>query len=308
MAQDQTKRRLGRGLAALLGDDLPEDASVAEVAEVGEVVTVDSAKPYRLLPIEFLVANPNNPRKDFDDEEIQDLSNSVREKGVLQPIVVRPAREREGHFEIVAGERRWRAAQKASLHEVPVIIRDFSDGEALEIAIVENVQRADLNPLEEADGYSELIERFSYTQEQLSKVIGKSRSHIANTLRLTNLPDTVLEHLRSGDLTAGHARALLSSGVPAEELAKRIIGEGLSVRDAERLAKEVTGKPKSKKAEPAQPVKPDADTLALEKSLSEAIGFKVTISHKGENGGALSIAYKTLEQLDDICRRLSNTG
>ena len=305
MAQEQTKRRLGRGLAALLGDDLPEEAPVAEVVEVA---AVDSTKPYRLLPIEFLIANPNNPRKDFDDDDIQDLSNSVREKGVLQPIVVRPARDNEGHFEIVAGERRWRAAQKASLHEVPVIIRDFSDGEALEIAIVENVQRADLNPLEEADGYSELIERFSYTQEQLSKVIGKSRSHIANTLRLTNLPEKVLEHLRSGDLTAGHARALLSSGVPAEELAKRIIGEGLSVRDAERLAKEATGKPKSKKSESAQPAKPDADTLALEKSLSEAIGFKVTISHKGENGGALSIAYKTLEQLDDICRRLSNSG
>ncbi len=297
MAQAQTKKRLGRGLAALIGDDVIEEA-----------VVPDTSKPYRQLPVEYLTPNPNNPRKDFDTEDIQDLANSIREKGVLQPIVVRPVDGASDRFEIVAGERRWRAAQKASLHDVPVIVRDFSDGEALEIAIVENVQRADLNPLEEADGYSQLIAKFSYTQEQLSKVIGKSRSHIANTLRLSNLPPKVLDHLRSGALTAGHARALLSSGVPAEELASRIIGEGLSVRDTERLAKDAAQNGSAKKKGKAKPASRDADIMALEKSLTDALGLRVSVSHKGNAGGELKIMYKTLEQLDEVCRRLSNTN
>ena len=297
MAQAQTKKRLGRGLAALIGDDAIEEA-----------VVPDTSKSYRQLPVEYLTPNPDNPRKALDTEDIQDLANSIREKGVLQPIVVRPADGASDRFEIVAGERRWRAAQKASLHAVPVIVKDFSDGEALEIAIVENVQRADLNPLEEADGYGQLIAKFNYTQEQLSKVIGKSRSHIANTLRLGNLPPKVLDHLRSGALTAGHARALLSSGVPAEELAGRIIGEGLSVRDAERLAKDAARNGSARKKCKAIPASRDADIIALEKSLTDALGLRVSVSHKGNTGGELRIMYKTLEQLDEVCRRLSNTN
>ncbi len=291
MQKQQKKTRLGRGLAALIGDDVAEEAAV------------DTARTYRQLPIEFIEANPRNPRKSFGSEEIQDLANSVREKGVLQPIVVRPCKNKQGRYEIVAGERRWRAAQQASLHEVPVIIKELSDGEALEIAIIENVQRADLNPLEEAEGYKDLIARFDYTQEQLSKVIGKSRSHIANTIRLTKLPDAVLDHLRSGALSAGHARALLTSEVPADELAKLIIAQGLSVRDAERLATD-TKKPTPPK--PKTTTQKDADTIALEKSLADALGLKVDIVHKGTRGGELKIQYMSLEQLDDVCRRLTN--
>ncbi len=291
MAREQSKKRLGRGLAALIGDDVVEDAAI------------ETARTYRQLPIEFIEANPRNPRKSFGAEDIQDLANSVREKGVLQPIVVRPCENKPGRYEIVAGERRWRAAQRASLHEVPVIIKDLSDGEALEIAIVENVQRTDLNPLEEAEGYKELISRFDYTQDQLSKVIGKSRSHIANTIRLTKLPDSVIEHLRSGAISAGHARALLTSEVSPDELAKLIIAQGLSVRDAERLA---TGSKNPKSAKPKTARQKDADTLALEKSLTDALGLKVDIAHKAGRGGELRIHYMSLEQLDDVCRRLTN--
>ncbi len=291
MAKEQTKKRLGRGLAALIGDDLAEDNAV------------ETARTYRQVPIEFIEANDRNPRKSFSSDEIDELANSVREKGVLQPIVVRPSPVHEGRFEIVAGERRWRAAQRASLHEVPVLVKDLDDGEALEIAIVENVQRSDLNPIEEAEGYRELISHYDYTQEQLAKVIGKSRSHIANTMRLTNLPDTVIDHLRKGSLTAGHARALLANGVSAEALAERIVGEGLSVRETERLAG--AAKPNGKKRASASKEK-DADTLALEKSLTDTLGLAVTVEHKGDKGGEIRIRYSTLEQLDDICRRLSN--
>lgn len=296
MAQEQPKKRLGRGLAALIGDG--EDTT--------EETAVDNARTYRQLPIEYIKTNPHNPRKSFTEQDIEDLANSIREKGVLQPIVVRPVDGRTNLYEIVAGERRWRAAQRAKLHEVPVIVREFDDREALEIAIVENVQRTDLNPVEEAEGYNELIARFSYTQEQLSKVIGKSRSHIANTLRLMNLPEKIIGHLRKGELTAGHARALLSSDADPEELAALIIGKGLSVRDAERLAK--ADKPKKERTgAKAGTAAKDADTVALEKGLSEKLGLKVTVNHKGATGGELRIAYRTLEQLDDICRRLSNS-
>lgn len=291
MAKEQTKKRLGRGLAALIGDDLAEDNAV------------ETARTYRQVPIEFIEANDRNPRKSFSSDEIDELANSVREKGVLQPIVVRPSPVHEGRFEIVAGERRWRAAQRASLHEVPVLVKDLDDGEALEIAIVENVQRSDLNPIEEAEGYRELISHYDYTQEQLAKVIGKSRSHIANTMRLTNLPDTVIDHLRKGTLTAGHARALLANGVSAETLAERIVGEGLSVRETERLAG--AANPNGKKRVSSKKEK-DADTVALEKSLTDTLGLAVTVEHKGDKGGEIRIRYSTLEQLDDICRRLSN--
>lgn len=279
------KKRLGRGLAALIGDDTSEEAVMQDV------------RTLRHMPIDLLKASPNNPRKHFADSELDELAKSIRDKGLLQPIVVRPAAG--GDYEIVAGERRWRAAQRAGVHDVPVLIRELSDGEALEIALIENIQRTDLNPLEEARAYGLLLEQFSYTQQQLAESIGKSRSHIANTLRLLNLPESVRQQIEEGQLTAGHARALVATDSPAE-LADRIIKLGLSVREAEGLAREAAT-PRKQKPRPEK----DADTRALEKLVSEAIGLKVEIDHKG-NGGVLRISYKTLDQLEDICRRLQS--
>ncbi len=278
------KKRLGRGLAALIGDDASEEGVVQDVRSL------------RHMPIELLKPSPNNPRKHFRDSDLDELAKSIRDKGLLQPIVVRPLAH--GEYEIVAGERRWRAAQRAGVHDVPVLIRELSDGEALEIALIENIQRSDLNPLEEARAYGLLLEQFSYTQQQLADSIGKSRSHIANTLRLLNLPDSVRAQIEQGSLTAGHARALVATDSPAE-LADQIIKLGLSVREAEGLAREANParKPKSK------PEK-DADTKALERTVSDALGLKVEISHKGDAGGLLTISYKTLDQLEDVCRRL----
>jgi ParB family transcriptional regulator, chromosome partitioning protein len=280
------KKRLGRGLAALIGDDTSEDAVVQDI------------RTLRHMPIELLKASPNNPRKHFVDAELDELANSIRDKGLLQPIVVRPVGS--GDYEIVAGERRWRAAQRAGVHDVPVLIRDLSDGEALEIALIENIQRTDLNPLEEARAYGLLLEQFSYTQQQLAESIGKSRSHVANTIRLLNLPEAVRKQIEEGHLTAGHARALVATDSPAE-LADRIIKLGLSVREAEGLAREAASPAKNK----SKPEK-DADTKALEKLVSQAIGLKVEISHKGNAGGVMQISYKTLDQLEDICRRLQS--
>lgn len=278
------KKRLGRGLAALIGDDSSEESVVQDVRSL------------RHLPIELLKASPNNPRKHFADSELEDLSKSIRDKGLLQPIVVRPLDH--GDYEIVAGERRWRAAQRAGIHDVPVLIRELTDGEALEIALVENIQRSDLNPLEEARAYALLIEQFTYTQQQLADSIGKSRSHIANTLRLMNLPETVRQQIEQGHLTAGHARALVATDSPAE-LADHIIKLGLSVREAEGLAREasVAKKPKAKREK-------DADTKALEKSVADALGLAVEINHRGDAGGTVVISYKSLEQLEDLCQRL----
>jgi ParB family chromosome partitioning protein len=278
------KRRLGRGLAALIGDDTSEEA------------VVQDARTLRHMPIELLKASPNNPRKHFADADLEDLAKSIRDKGLLQPIVVRPLNGSE--YEIVAGERRWRAAQRAGVHDVPVLIRELTDGEALEIALIENIQRSDLNPLEEARAYSLLLDQFNYTQQQLADSIGKSRSHIANTLRLMTLPESVRIQIESGNLTAGHARALVATDSPAE-LADKIIKLGLSVREAEGLAREAGP---TRKAKP-KPEK-DADTKALEKSVSEALGLKVEIDHKGEAGGMLTISYKTLDQLEEVCRKL----
>ena len=278
------KKRLGRGLAALIGDGGNDDEMVQDL------------RTLRQMPIEMLKASPNNPRKHFADSDLADLANSIRDKGLLQPIVVRPVAN--GEYEIVAGERRWRAAQRAGIHEVPVLIRLLSDGEALEIALIENIQRADLNPLEEARSFGLLLDQFSYTQQQLADSIGKSRSHIANTLRLMNLPESVRQQIEDGYLTAGHARALVATDSPAE-LADRIIKLGLSVREAEGLARDSTTARKSK----AKPEK-DADTKALEKLVSEAVGLKVLINHKGDAGGTIEIHYKTLDQLEDVCRRL----
>ena len=280
------KKRLGRGLAALIGDDASEDGLVQD------------SRTLRHMPIELMRASPNNPRKSFTDADLDDLAKSIRKKGLLQPIVVRP--NGHGEYEIVAGERRWRAAQLAGIHDVPVLIRELSDGEALEIALIENIQRSDLNPLEEARAFGQLLEQFSYTQQQLADSIGKSRSHIANTLRLLNLPDSVRQEIEKGNLTAGHARALVATDSPAE-LADQIIKLGLSVREAEGLARDATPGRKSR----PKPEK-DADTKALERSVSEAIGLNVAIAHKGDAGGTIVIGYKTLDQLEDICRRLQS--
>ncbi|QMV00106.1 ParB/RepB/Spo0J family partition protein [Devosia sp. D6-9] len=282
--------RLGRGLAALIGDMATlEGARVAESSTGG-----------KRLPVEFLVANRANPRRDFDPDQLEDLTNSIREKGVMQPLLVRPTND-PNIFEIIAGERRWRASQKAGLHDVPVIIRDVDDKEALELAIIENVQRADLSPLEEAMGYGQLMDQFGYTQQDLAQVIGKSRSHVANTLRLLRLPDDVRDMLARGELTAGHARTLITAEDPAS-LARQIVGGGLSVREAEALSQRDAVQPRKRPASP--PAEKDADTRAIEKQLSDQLGLAVTINHS-PTGGKLEIRYRTLEQLDSICSRLS---
>lgn len=288
MMMQAQKKRLGRGLAALIGDDTSEEAIVQDVRSL------------RHMPIELLHGSANNPRKRFADEELEDLARSIREKGLLQPLVVRP--RPDGEYEIVAGERRWRAAQRAGVHDLPVLIRELSDGEALEIALIENIQRSDLNPLEEARAYSQLLDQFSYTQQQLADSIGKSRSHISNTLRLLTLPDSVREQIESGKLTAGHARALIATDSPTD-LANQIIQLGLSVRETESLSRDAaTARPRKHKTE-----KP-ADTRALEQTLTEALGLKVEIDDRGAKGGHVHIVYKTLDQLEDICRRLRSTG
>lgn len=285
--------RLGRGLAALIGDMAPIDAPRQ----------LDSGSGVRRLPVEFIVASRANPRKDFDPELLEDLTNSIREKGVMQPLLVRPSDHGPDVFEIIAGERRWRAAQRAGLHEVPVIIREVDDKEALELAIIENVQRADLNPLEEAQGYGQLIEQFDYTQQDLAQVIGKSRSHVANTLRLLRLPGEVQAMLERGELTAGHARTLITSEDPMG-LAQRIVAAGLSVREAEALhQKDSEARKGVPSGGPRPAVAKDADTLALEKQLSDALGLSVTLDHR-DKGGRIEIRYKTLEQLDGVCSRL----
>lgn len=284
------KRRLGRGLAALIGHDAADEPALAD------------PRALRQIPIELIHPNPNNPRHHFDDEMIEELAISIRAKGLLQPLMVR---QRDGgNYEIVAGERRWRAAQKAGIHEVPAIVRELSDGEALEIALIENIQRADLNPLEEAQGYQQLMSEFAYTQQQLADSLGKSRSHIANTLRLLNLPDSVRTHIEAGRLTAGHARTLVAADDPVS-LATRIIEMGLNVRQAEDLTRETSAaKRKPAKAKPEK----SADIKSLETQIAESLGLQVTITDHGAKGGTVSIAYSTLEQFDEITRRLMRGG
>ena len=282
--------RLGRGLAALIGDMAPIDAPrLAETPSGGQ----------KRLALDFIIANRANPRRDFDTDQLEELTNSIREKGVMQPLLVRPT-EDPNMFEIIAGERRWRAAQRAGLHDVPVVIREVDDKESLELAIIENVQRVDLNALEEAQGYEQLIEQFSYTQQDLAQVIGKSRSHVANTLRLLKLPRDVREMVIGGQLTAGHARTLITAEDPSA-LAKHIVDEGLSVREAEQLSQQGGNAAKRSHAPEAEPK--DTDTIALEKRLSDALGLKVIIDHRS-NGGKLEIRYRTLEQLDSVITRL----
>jgi ParB family chromosome partitioning protein len=288
MAEDAGRSRLGRGLAALIGD-------------VGEEVgAMERARGQRLAPVEFLRSNARNPRKTFADDELDDLARSIQERGIIQPILVRTMPGMIDVYEIVAGERRWRAAQRAGLHEVPIILVEANDKDALEIAIVENVQRADLNALEEAAGYEQLMSEFNYTQLDLSKVIGKSRSHVANTLRLMKLPESVRRSVAAGELSAGHARALLALDDP-EAAARKAIAEGLTVREVERLSQE----PAALETKAAKAPK-DPDTRALERALEDVLGLKVDIRHKGDGGGQLSIRYADLDQLDSLCRRLKS--
>jgi ParB family chromosome partitioning protein len=290
MNEDLSRKRLGRGLAALIGEiDRPAAVEKQGMKADGKV------------PIEFLSPNPRNPRRHFGDADLTDLAQSIREHGVVQPVVARPSPTQPGRYEIIAGERRWRAAQRAGLTEIPIIVRDVNDRTALELAIIENVQRTDLNPVEEAMGYQQLIDDHGYTQADLGQVIGKSRSHVANTLRLLKLPDVIRDMLVDGALSAGHARTLVTAEDPAG-LAKRIVEEGLSVRQAEALAQMPAGAPTVKR-QPAEPAQKDADTLALEKLMTDTLGMIVTIEHK-ERGGVLRVAYRTLDQLDELCRRL----
>ncbi|TPK90361.1 ParB/RepB/Spo0J family partition protein [Mesorhizobium sp. B2-4-12] len=292
MSEDLSRKRLGRGLAALIGEiDRPAAPEKPGMSADGKV------------PIEFLSPNPKNPRRHFGDAELTDLAQSIREHGVVQPVVARPSPTQAGRYEIIAGERRWRAAQRAGLTEIPVIIRDVNDRTALELAIIENVQRADLNAVEEAQGYQQLIDDHGYTQADLGQVIGKSRSHVANTLRLLKLPDVIRDMLVDGALSAGHARTLVTAEDPAG-LAKRIVEEGLSVRQAEALAQMPAGSAAKEARPAATPEQKDADTLALEKLLTDTLGMIVTVDHKGKGGGLLRVAYRSLEQLDEVCRRL----
>ena len=288
---EEARKRLGRGLAALIGEmDQP----------VQETAPTKIAPSDQRLPIELISRNPNNPRHVFRDEEIDELAKSIGDHGLLQPIVVRPSPRGQG-YEIIAGERRWRAAQKVGLIDVPAIVRDVDDRVALELAIIENVQRADLNAIEEALGYEQLMNEHGYTQADLGEVIGKSRSHVANTLRLLKLPNDVRDYVGDGRISAGHARSLV--GLPdARNVAERIVSEGLSVRQIEELAAEAQStidKPRGK----AEKGQKDADTVALEKSLSDALGYKVEINHKSK-GGELKIHYKSLDQLDSLCAAL----
>lgn len=294
--KNERKRGLGRGLSALMAD----------VSETETVAAQGPAAADQMIPIERISPNPDQPRKQFVQDDLDDLAASIKEKGVLQPLIVRA--RGEGNYEIVAGERRWRAAQMAQLHTLPVIVRDFTDIEVLEVAIIENIQRADLNAAEEAAGYKQLMDKFGHTQEKMAEALGKSRSHIANLLRLLNLPASVLELLRDGQLSAGHARALIPAEDPMK-LAQLIIKGGLSVRATEALVKrELSGDAKSKPTGSTEGADKDADTKALEGDLSANLGMRVTLSHKpGQEAGQLSVQYKSLDELDELCRLLSNT-
>lgn len=287
----EQRRGLGRGLSALLG----------EAEEINHAV--DPAAGVREIPIELIHRNPGQPRENFRPDQLDELATSIRENGVLQPILVRPSPSMSGEYEIVAGERRWRAAQKAGLGVVPALVRDLSDDKSLEIAIVENVQREDLNAMEEARAYRALMDRFDHTQERVAESVGKSRSHVANTLRLLQLPDSVQEHVVHGRLSAGHARALLSASEPAQ-VADLVVERQMSVREAEALVRGGAAGPK--KASGPRKAAKDADTAALEADLEEALGLSVDVADRG-GAGEVRIRYATLEQLDEICRRLTRS-
>jgi ParB family chromosome partitioning protein len=291
MADDAARSRLGRGLAALIGD-------VGAESQTSE----RSTRNQRKVPIEFLHPNPRNPRKMFSEAELEEFAASIGKRGIIQPIVVRS--RGTDNFEIVAGERRWRAAQRAGLHEVPVVVVEVSDAESLELAIIENVQRSDLNPIEEAAGYQALMNEFNHSQDDVATIVGKSRSHIANTLRLLKLSDAIKAHVLSGKLSAGHARVLV--GQPnAEEFAEQIIKRGLNVRQVEEMARK-DGKAQARQVRRTGQMGKDPDTEALENRLVNALGLGVTIEHRPNGGGVLLVRYRTLEQLDDVVRRLEH--
>lgn len=291
LAEEARPRALGRGLSALIGDEAAPTR--------GEVQ--QQAKGMRTLPVAFLKPNPNQPRKKFAEDELRELAQSLREKGVLQPILVRPIRGQANTFEIVAGERRWRAAQLANLHDVPVLVRELTDAETLELALIENLQRTDLNAIEEAMAYQDLMEHFGHTQEAIAHHVGKSRSHVANTLRLLKLPDSVKAYVWDGKLSAGHARTLIGQPDP-EILAKAMVDELITVRQAEAVKKGGT-----KGSAHKTPVK-DPNIADYESSISKRLGLKVEIAHRGDKGGEVRISYKTLEQLEEIAHRLKNRG
>lgn len=289
---EESRSRLGRGLAALMGD-------------VGAESTVNERGPRapRRVPVEHIKPSARNPRRSFAEGDLAELAQSIKERGIIQPIVVRAVRGQPDSYEIIAGERRWRAAQRAGLHDVPIVLLDVGDAEALELAIIENVQRADLNALEEAAGYQSLAAEYKHSQEDIASIVGKSRSHIANTLRLLKLPETVKTYIADGKLSAGHARALIGQPNP-EELARDIVNKGLNVRQAEALRQD-PAKPEPKKSKAK--LRKDADTAAAEKRLADALGLAVEIKH-GARGGSVEIKYKTLEQLDDVIKRLEGGG
>ena len=290
-------RGLGRGLSALLGEGEAVDA-----VRESEGPAARSGPGVKLIPVEFLSPNPDQPRKTFNEDELAELAESIADKGLLQPLLVRPLPGPDERYQIVAGERRWRAAQRARLHEAPCIVRELTDRETLEIAIVENVQRSDLNPVDEARALKQLVESFGHTQEDVARAVGKSRAHVANMLRLLALPKGVLAKLETGRLSAGHARAVANAPDP-DALAERIVEEGLSVRAAEKLARDASGRPEQKRSRAAPETK-DADTRALEADLAARLGLDVEIRHAGERG-EVRVRYASLEQLDEVCRRLS---
>lgn len=288
----ERQRGLGRGLSALMGENI--EAPTAPNAAMPSGV--------QRVPIESLKPNPDQPRKIFTQEQLDELTASIRDKGVLQPILVRTHPKEEGVWQIIAGERRWRASQAARLTEVPIVVHEMDDVEVYEIAIIENVQRADLNPLEEADAYRMLMERFGRTQDQVAGIVGKSRSHVANTLRLLQLPEEVLWYVRNGKLTAGHARALVTAP-NAGALAEQAYNEGLNVRQVEALARRAAEGPKPVKAKPAPSEEGTADVAALQQDLADALGLSVQLNDRAGKG-ELTLRYGSLEQLDDLCRRL----
>ncbi|HST92127.1 MAG TPA: ParB/RepB/Spo0J family partition protein [Brevundimonas sp.] len=290
----ERQRGLGRGLSALLGE---------QVAEAAPVDGAPAPAGVRMAPIESLKPNPDQPRKTFDKDDLDELAASIRDKGVLQPILVRTQPGEQGVWQIIAGERRWRAAQLARLNSVPVIVKEMDDVAVFEVAIIENVQRADLNPLEEAEAFRVLMDRFGRSQDAVAGVVGKSRSHVANTLRLLQLPDRVLNYLREGKLSAGHARALITAH-DAADLADRVYMDGLSVRQTEALARRSAEGPKPKKpGAGSRAAGSSADIAALEQDLADALGLKVQLADRGGKG-ELVLKYSSLEQLDDLCRRL----
>lgn len=296
MEKKTERRGLGRGLSALMADmDLDPSRSTP----------APQRRPDLLVPVDRIVPNPSQPRRSFDAEALNELAASLRQKGVIQPLIVRQVADSE-QYEIVAGERRWRAAQLAQIHELPVIIREFSDSEVLEIAIIENIQRADLNAIEEALAYRQLMDRYGHTQEKIAEALSRSRSHIANLLRLLALPDDVQEHVRAGRMSAGHARALITSE-NASELAGQIIRRGLSVRETELLVRRAT-EPQARKARRRAGPAKDADTRALEADLSANLKMQVTIAHGADGSGSVAIGYASLEELDQLCRILSGGG